>query len=84
MEHVMLKVSKSEWDKIPSDYKGIWQAYYGEHQEWKGRNVVMSTCLTHRPEDKCALLVEGVHFVIEQNDATSANGIDVDGWEVRE
>lgn len=61
----MLKVSKTEWEKIPNDYKGIWQDYHGDHPEWKGRKVVMSTCLTNKPDELCSLLVEGVHFIIE-------------------
>ena len=61
----MLKVSKAEWEKIDSDYKGTWQDYHGDHPEWKGRKVVMSTCLTHKPDELCSLLVEGVHFIIE-------------------
>ena len=61
----MYTVSKSEWDKIPSDYKGIWHDYYGEAPELTGRKVVMSTCITHNPNELCALLIEGVHFVIE-------------------
>lgn len=60
----MLKVSKEDFDKIHSDYKGTWQDYHGDHPEWKGRKVVMSTCITHDPNAACSLLIEGVHFVI--------------------
>lgn len=61
----MLVISKAEWDAIPADYKGEWHDYYGDHPEWLGRKVVMSTCVTHNPDEVCSLLVEGVHFVIE-------------------
>lgn len=60
----MIEVSKKEWDTIHSGYKGIWQDYYGDHPQWKGKQVVMSTCITHNPNELCSLLVEGVHFVI--------------------
>jgi hypothetical protein len=60
----MFKVTKKEWDNIPTDYKGIWHDYYGEKPEWKGKQCVMSTCLTHNPDERCSLLIEGVHFEI--------------------
>ena len=59
----MIKIKKEKWDKIYRDYKGIWQDYYGEHPEWRGRNVVMSGCIS---DDPGKLLIEGVHFVIEE------------------
>lgn len=61
----MIKVSKDTWDKIHTDYKGVWQNYHDDHPEWIDRKVVMSTCITGNPNEKCSLLVEGVHFVIE-------------------
>jgi hypothetical protein len=60
----MIKVSKNEWNKIDNDYKGIWQDYHGTHPQWKGKRCVMSTCLTHNPNELCSLLIEGVHFEI--------------------
>jgi hypothetical protein len=60
----MIKVNKSEWNGICSDYKGIWQDYHGKHPEWKGKRCVMSTCITHNPNELCSLLIEGVHFEI--------------------
>lgn len=62
----MIIVSKKDWDSICADYKGVWQDYYGEHPEWLGRKVVMSTCVTHNPNEQCSLLIEGIHFIIEQ------------------
>ena len=61
----MIRISKKEWDSICSDYKGVWQDYYGEHPEWIGKKTVMSTCITHNPNELCSLLIEGVHFIIE-------------------
>jgi hypothetical protein len=63
----MIKVSKEKWDKIPADYKGTWQAYYNEKPEWKGKRVVMSGCITDNPNELGGLLVEDVHFIIEDN-----------------
>lgn len=60
----MITVSKKEWDKIPADYRGIWHDYYGDKPEWKGKRVVMSTCITKNPNELCSLLIEDVHFVI--------------------
>lgn len=61
----MIIISKAQWDDIPADYKGEYRDYWGDHPEWIGRKVVMSTCVTHNPDEVCSLLVEGVHFVIE-------------------
>ena len=61
----MIKVSKEKWDSIPADYKGIWQGYYNEKPEWIGKKVVMSGCITENPNELGALLVEGIHFIIE-------------------
>lgn len=58
----MIKVSKEKWDSIHTDYKGIWQDYYNEKPEWKGKRVVMSGCIN--PNELGKLLVEDVHFVI--------------------
>ena len=62
----MLTISKTEYDKIHSDYKGIWQDYHGDRPEWKGRRTVMSTCITRNPNENCSLLIEGVHFAIKE------------------
>ena len=61
----MIKVSQKEWASIPADYKGVWMDYYGDHPDWKGKRVVMSTCITNNPNELCSLLVEGVHFIVE-------------------
>lgn len=63
----MIKISKAEFDRIDRDYKGIWQDYHGERPEWKGRRVVMSGCITKDPNELGKLLVEGVHFLVEDD-----------------
>lgn len=36
----MIKISKTKWDSIHADYKGIWQSYYNEHPEWIGKKLL--------------------------------------------
>ena len=60
----MITVSRADYEKICRDYRGTFHDYYGDHPEWKGRQTVMSTCITHNPNEKCSLLIEGVHFQI--------------------
>lgn len=62
----MVKVSKEKWESINADYKGTWEDYYGEKPEWIGKKVVMSGCITDNPNEKGYLMVEGVHFAIEE------------------
>lgn len=61
----MIKVSRKKWNSIPKDYKGVWYDYYNEKPEWVGRKVVMSGCITENPNELGKLLVEDVHFIIE-------------------
>lgn len=58
----MIEVSKEKWDKIGTDYKGIWHDYYGEKPEWVGRKTVLAGCIEKNDH---GLLVEGVHFIIK-------------------
>ena len=60
----MLTITQEKWDSILADYKGEWLDFHGDKPEWLGRKVVMSTCITEDPTEKCVLLVEGVHFII--------------------
>ena len=39
--------------------------YYNEKPEWKGKRVVMSGCITENPNELGKLLVEDIHFIIE-------------------
>ena len=57
----MIKVRREDWDAIHPDYKGIFQDYHGDCPEWKGRNCVMSGCVS---KELGKLLIEGVHFII--------------------
>lgn len=64
----MIKVSKKEWNKISSDYKGIWTRELKENgwqpnlpEEYIGKRTVMSGCIS---EEIGSLLTEGVHFEI--------------------
>ncbi len=68
----MYHIKQAEWDNIPEDYKGTWQDYYNEHPEWIGRRVVMSGCVIKDPSKKGYLMVEGVHFAIEEESTTGA------------
>ena len=61
----MIKISKEKWESIYSDYKGEWMDYHGDHPEWLGKKVVMSGCVTNDPSELGKLLIEGVHFIIE-------------------
>lgn len=56
-----LVVRRSEWNKIPADYKGKYADYDGRHPELRGRNTVLGGCIGGVGSE---LLVEGVHFVI--------------------
>ena len=58
----MIHVSKEKWDSIHSDYKGIYQDYYNDHPEWKGKRCIMSGCIS---DDHGSLWIEDVHFVID-------------------
>jgi hypothetical protein len=58
----MLIISKSKYDAIPRDYKGTFQDYHNEAPQLKGRR----TWLT-KDESGTALLLEGVHFLVEGN-----------------
>lgn len=62
----MIIISKNEYEKIDSDYRGIFHDYYGDHPEWKGRRVVMSTCITHNSNESCKLWIEGIDFMIKE------------------
>jgi len=61
----IITITESEWENICPDYKGTWQDYHGDHPEWLGNRVVMSGCISGNPAELGKLLIEGVHFVIE-------------------
>ena len=41
------QISKAQWSAIPSDYKGHWAAFNGEHPEWKGRRTAFPAMVQH-------------------------------------
>lgn len=61
----MIKVSKEKWNSICKDYKGVWHDYLNEKPEWIGRKVVMEGCINKNSKEPTSLLIEGVHFIIE-------------------
>lgn len=54
----MKRITQAEYDAIGSDYKGVWQDYYGDRPEWKGRRTAMLA------EYGTRLLIEGVSLEI--------------------
>lgn len=62
--NALYTISEKEYNKIDTDYRGTWQDYHGDHPEWLGRRVVMSTFITGDSSEPCKLLIEGVHFII--------------------
>ena len=62
----MIKVNKEKWDSITADYKGVFHDYQGKHPEWVGRRTVIGSCVTDNPKYFGSLLVEDVHFVVEE------------------
>ena len=52
-------ITKEQFDKIGSDYKGIFQDYRGTHPEHKGRRTAFL------PGEGTTLFIEGVHFLVE-------------------
>lgn len=61
-----ISITKAEYEAIPHDYRGTFADYHGDHPEWKGRRVVMSTCITHNANELGYLMIEGVHFNITE------------------
>jgi hypothetical protein len=66
-ENDMIIVTREEWDKIPSDYRGEWTRWMWEFrnndfpEEWIGRK----TMLHYDNDNGTVLLTEGVHFIIQ-------------------
>jgi hypothetical protein len=54
-------VKKADFDRIGSDYKGVWQDYNGERPEWIGRRTAFL------PGEGTTLFIEGVHFLVEND-----------------
>lgn len=54
-------ISQAEYDKIPEDYKDIYQDYQGNHPEWVGRRTAFL------PGHGTTLYIEGISFAIGKN-----------------
>lgn len=52
-------ISKAEFDRIPKDYKGIYEDIQGTNPEWKGRRTAFL------PGEGTTLSVEGIHFIVD-------------------
>lgn len=59
----LMKITKSQWNTIPNDYKGRWkESDWNVPKEWIGKRTVLEGCL---PGGHGAVLVtEGIHFEI--------------------
>lgn len=66
----VVRISKSEWDEIPNNYKGRWDEWIKTKgfqpdlpDEYIGKRAVFEGCITDH--GGTALLTEGIHFIIE-------------------
>lgn len=64
----LIQVSQEKWNRIPNDYKGIWERWIKDNgwqpdlpEEYIGKRTVLSGCIS---DEIGSLLTEGVHFVI--------------------
>lgn len=55
----MRTITKAEWNRIGTDYKGVFHDYQGTHPEHKGRRTAFL------PGDGTVLSLEGVHFLVD-------------------
>ena len=60
----MIKITRYEWNKIPNDYKGIFEDYQGNAPELEGKQ----TWLTWLEGEGTSLIFEGIHFEIIDNE----------------
>lgn len=66
--YIMIEITKKQWNEIPNDYKGAWEAWIIEGgwqpdlpKEYIGKKTVMSGCISN---EIGSLLTEGAHFII--------------------
>ena len=57
----MIHISKSDFDRIGADYKGVYMDYQGAFPKRKGRRVAFL------PGHGTTLFVEGIHFVVDDD-----------------
>lgn len=55
----MIHISKADFDRIPSDYKGVYMDYQGVLPKRKGRRVAFL------PGHGTTLFTEGFHFIVD-------------------
>ena len=55
----MIHISKSDFDCIGADYKGVYMDYHGTHPQRKGRRVAFL------PGHGTTLFTEGIHFIVD-------------------
>ncbi len=51
-------ITKEEYQNLPADFRGLYQNYYGDHPEWKGRRIAAFPC------ELPGLFIEGVNLKI--------------------
>lgn len=54
----MERITISEYNRLPDDWKCIWHAYFGQHREWLGRRTMFL------PGHGTTLFIEGVSVEI--------------------
>ena len=69
----MLMISKEKYNSVCRDYKGIFNDYHNEAPHLKGRR----TWVTKDENGATALLIEGVHFLVE-NDFSNLPGLTIE------
>lgn len=57
----MLHISKAEFDRIGTDYKGVYMDYQGVFPKRKGRRVAFL------PGHGTTLYTEGIHFIVDDD-----------------
>ena len=55
----MIHISKSDFDRIGTDYKGVYMDYHGTYPQRKGRRVAFL------PGHGTTLYIEGIHFIVD-------------------
>ena len=59
----MKRITQTEYDAIGSDFKGVWEDYWGDRPEWKGRRTAMLA------EHGTRFFIEGVSLEIISGEA---------------
>lgn len=54
----MKTITETEYQEMPADMRGVYEDYYGDHPEWKGRRTAAF------PLELPGLFIEGVNLKI--------------------